>query len=118
MQGCWWKTGRHAVVVVGYGLKKKWWWWEKDTPYWIIQNSWGVTWGNHGYMKIRRGRNEYDIETGAKYVRAHVGGPNPGGSPLCFEDDSMQNKDEIEFIRHQMPSEFKGECVDTGVEWP
>lgn len=35
----------HATVVVGWGQ-------EGSTEYWIMRNSWGVTWGEEGYMKI------------------------------------------------------------------
>eukprot|EP00475_Leptophrys_vorax_P004277 TRINITY_DN12550_c0_g3_i1.p1 TRINITY_DN12550_c0_g3~~TRINITY_DN12550_c0_g3_i1.p1 ORF type:complete len:968 (+),score=15.40 TRINITY_DN12550_c0_g3_i1:305-2905(+) len=35
----------HLVVVVGFNLLDA-------TPYWIIRNSWGPTWGDNGYMKI------------------------------------------------------------------
>ncbi|KAM7000528.1 cathepsin O [Tautogolabrus adspersus] len=40
----------HAVLVVGYNT-------DGDIPYWIVQNSWGATWGNEGYVYIRIGGN-------------------------------------------------------------
>lgn len=38
----------HAVVIVGYGTTAD------GVDYWLIKNSWDVTWGERGYMRIRR----------------------------------------------------------------
>lgn len=35
----------HMVEIVGYGT-------EGSTDYYIVQNSWGPSWGDHGYIKI------------------------------------------------------------------
>ena len=37
----------HAVLMIGFGV-------ENGIPYWLIQNSWGRTWGDLGYFKILR----------------------------------------------------------------
>lgn len=36
----------HAVVLVGFDH-------DDDGMYWIIQNSWGSDWGDHGFCKVR-----------------------------------------------------------------
>ncbi|KAI4296987.1 hypothetical protein L6164_036900 [Bauhinia variegata] len=38
----------HAVTLIGYGTT------EDGIRYWLIKNSWGKTWGENGYMKLRR----------------------------------------------------------------
>ncbi|XP_056898304.1 cathepsin O isoform X2 [Takifugu flavidus] len=44
------KRSNHAVLVVGYDTTG-------DIPYWIVQNSWGTTWGDKGYVYIKVGSN-------------------------------------------------------------
>ena len=41
--------GGHAIVIVGYGF-------ENEKFYWIIQNSWGETFGVNGFAKIEFGQ--------------------------------------------------------------
>ena len=47
---CTWQDVNHAVVAVGYGV-------ENGVPYWLIKNSWGADWGDHGYFKMELGKN-------------------------------------------------------------
>jgi len=53
-------TLNHGVAVVGYGT-------DSGKDYWIVRNSWGSTWGESGYMRIIRGKNECGLANSAVY---------------------------------------------------
>ena len=48
--------GGHAVKALGWGT-------EGGVDYWLIANSWSPNWGEDGFFKIVRGKNECGIET-------------------------------------------------------
>lgn len=41
------KALNHAIGIVGYGQNDK-------QAYWIVRNSWGKTWGEDGYIRMRK----------------------------------------------------------------
>jgi len=47
--------GGHAVKMIGWGV-------ENGEPYWLIANSWGEDWGEAGFFKILKGKDECRIE--------------------------------------------------------
>ncbi|XP_046918598.2 cathepsin B-like [Dermatophagoides farinae] len=46
----------HAIKILGWGV-------ENGTPYWLCANSWNTDWGEAGYFRVLRGRNEVSIES-------------------------------------------------------
>jgi C1A family cysteine protease len=48
--------GSHNVKIIGWGNQNP------GGPYWLVVNSWGAWWGDHGLFKISRGSNMCGIE--------------------------------------------------------
>jgi cathepsin H len=53
----------HAVVAVGLGVTKD----DKQTPYYIIRNSWSANWGMEGHFWMLRGTNLCGISDCASF---------------------------------------------------
>jgi len=48
--------GLHSVKVIGYGVNN-------GTDFWLVQNSWGESWGDNGFFRIVRGTDDCFFES-------------------------------------------------------
>jgi C1A family cysteine protease len=48
----------HSVVIVGWGVDPS-----TGTKYWKVRNSYGEKWGMNGDFLVRRGENDFGIES-------------------------------------------------------
>lgn len=53
-----WMNLNHSVVILGWGVDEK-----TGTKYWIVRNSYGKRWGMDGDFLVRRGENDFGIES-------------------------------------------------------
>ena len=52
----------HGVLVVGFGTD------ESGEDYWLVKNSWGTTWGDKGFIKMLRNKeNQCGIASASSY---------------------------------------------------
>lgn len=55
----------HEMLLVGYNLTGS-----SSDSYYLVKNSWGVTWGYRGYIHVAVGSNMCGIATEATYACA------------------------------------------------
>jgi len=50
----------HAILIVGYDKSG-------PEPFWIVKNSWGGSWGDHGYINMKMGVNTCGLKADPCY---------------------------------------------------
>jgi len=68
------EEGGHAVKIVGWGVEGH----GKFSKYWTVANSWDTTWGEDGFFRIVRGKDECGIES--------MGPPYAGMPKVALEE--------------------------------
>ena len=101
----------HGVVLVGIDRST-------DTPFWIVQNSWGTEWGLNGFihLAIEEGDGVSGMNTMAQWVLVKAGYPE---EPVVFcpNLDVDESQNEMGWGRCASDSDCRGfrECSAYGL---
>merc|ERR1712093_409932 len=83
----------HGVLAVGYGT-------DGGNDYWKVKNSWAATWGDHGYVRLLRGKGgagECGLLSGPPSYPVVSGqpGPSPPSPPTGHYEKPPCQSDEV-----------------------
>lgn len=87
----------HAMVVIGYGTTKQ------GINYWKLKNSWGTTWGQEGFMLMKRGVNMAGIAIMPSY-------PIGVGDPTKIAAEEAANAKPVPNAPPKQPTAYDGAC--------
>ncbi len=99
--------GRHAVEIVDYGTT------DTGTEFWVVKNSWGEQWGEGGYFRIARGRDQLQLGIALTLSGTGTSTPQTLDANLCTAE-SVSNPEQDPLV--QSAAEFGlEELTDLGL---